>query len=366
MVKGKMMNQTPELRLVFWETTAACNLECSHCRRLEVSRELSKSDLTTEEGMHLIDALSEMGPITLVLSGGEPLFRPDIFRLARYAHQKGLRVALASNGTLITDDLADAVVYSGIQRVAISLDGADAETHDGFRRQEGSFDKAVNAFRILKKKGMSLQINCTIARHNVHQKEAIYALALELGVDALHIFMLVPVGCGASLSDRVILSAEEYEEVLGWLYEKSKQPVPHVRATCAPHYFRIIHQKAKAEGRKLEHSKSGMSAMTRGCLAGSGIVFVSHKGEVFPCGYLPLVCGNIREKSFKEIWFHSGILNQLREPDYLEGKCGVCEYRNICLGCRARAYFQNGNYMGPEPMCLYQPKRSSVSEALST
>ena len=303
-----------------------------------------------------------MGPLTLVFSGGEPLFRPDIFKLTLHAHAKGLRVALASNGTLIGEKTADDIVSSEIQRVAISLDGADAETHDGFRRQEGSFNKAVNAFRILKRKGMSLQINCTIARHNVYQKEAMYALALELGVDALHIFMLVPVGCGASLSERVMLSAEEYEEVLGWLYEKSKQPVPHVRATCAPHYFRIIHQKAKVEGRKLEHSKSGMSAMTRGCLAGTGIIFISHKGEVFPCGYLPLVCGNIREKSFKDIWNYSGILNQLREPEYIGGKCGICEYRNICLGCRARAYFQDGNYLGPEPLCLYQPKRISTPQ----
>lgn len=355
------MDQNPGLRLVFWETTAACNLECSHCRRLEVSHELSKEDLTTEEGRHLIDTLSEMGPITLVLSGGEPLFRPDIFRLALYAHAKGLRVALASNGTLVTEEVAKEILYSGIQRVAISLDGADAETHDGFRRQEGSFEKAVNAFHILRRKRMSLQMNCTLARHNVHQKEEIYKLALELNVDALHIFMLVPVGCGASLSQQVMLSAEEYEVVLGWLYEKSKNPKPHVRATCAPHYFRIIYQKAKAEGRKLEHSKTGMSAMTRGCLAGTGIVFISHRGEVFPCGYLPLVCGTIREKSFKEIWNYSSILNQLREPEYLEGKCGFCEYRNICLGCRARAYFKDGNYLGSEPMCLYQPKRVPVS-----
>lgn len=360
------MNQTPELRLVFWETTAACNLECSHCRRLDVSRELSKEDLTTEEGIQLIDELAEMNPLTLVLSGGEPLFRPDIFKLALHAHEKGLRVALASNGTLIDEGVAEKIVSSEIQRVAISLDGADAETHDAFRCQEGSFNKSINAFRTLKRRGMSLQINCTLARHNIHQREEIYGLSVALDVDALHIFMLVPVGCGASLSNQVMLSAEEYEEVLGWLYEKSKNLKPHVRATCAPHYFRVIHQKAKAEGRKLESPKNGMSAMTKGCLAGTGIVFISHRGEVFPCGYLPLHCGNVRETPFKEIWHSSGILNQLRDPEYLEGKCGICEYRNICLGCRARAYFQNGNYMGPEPMCLYQPKRSSVSEALST
>jgi len=351
------MSQNPELRLVFWETTAACNLECIHCRRLEVSREFSKEDLTTEEGFHLIDELARRDPLTLVLSGGEPLFRPDIFRLALHAHTKGLRVALASNGTLIDEEKVREILYSGIQRVAISLDGADAETHDGFRRQEGSFEKAVNAFQMLKRKGMSLQINCTLARHNIHEKEAIYDLALELGVDALHIFMLVPVGCGASLSSQVMLSGEEYEDVLGWLYEKSKRPFPHVRATCAPHYFRVVHQRAKTEGRRLDQSKTGFHAMTKGCLAGTGIVFISHKGEVFPCGYLPLVCGNVRQKSFWEIWNTSTILSQLRVPEFLEGKCGVCEFRNICLGCRARAYFQDGNYLGPEPLCLYQPKR---------
>ncbi len=348
------------LRLVFWETTAACNLECSHCRRLEVSRELSQSDLTPHEGLRFIDQLAEMGPLTLVLSGGEPLKRPDIFDLARYARARGLRVALASNGTLIDEAKADAIIASGIVRVAISLDGADAETHDRFRRQEGSFEKAVNAFRILKRKGMSLQINCTIARHNVHQKEEIYALALSLGVDALHFFMLVPVGCGADLPARTMLSAEEYEEILGWIYEKSKNKTPHVRATCAPHYFRILHQKAKAEGRRLEQPKGGMAAMTKGCLAGTGIIFVSHQGEVFPCGYLPLVCGNIRGKPFRDIWQSSTILSHLRDGELLDGKCGACEYRNLCSGCRARAYFQDGNYLGPEPMCLYQPKRFSL------
>ncbi|MBI4436680.1 MAG: radical SAM protein [Candidatus Omnitrophica bacterium] len=353
-----MVDQHSELRLVFWETTAACNLECSHCRRLEISRELSKEDLTTEEGLYLIDELSRMGILTLVFSGGEPLIRPDLFKLALHAHAKGLRTALASNGTLIDEEMAREILYSGVQRVAISLDGADAKTHDGFRRQEGSFQKAVNAFHILRRKGMSLQMNCTLARHNIYQKEEIYDLALTLGIDALHIFMLVPVGCGASLSSQVILSAEEYEEVLGWLYEKSKRACPHVRATCAPHYFRVIHQRAKAEGRRLDLRKSGMSSMTKGCLAGTGVVFISHKGEIFPCGYLPLVCGNVREKPFREIWCTSAILNQLRVPEFLEGKCGICEYRNICLGCRARAYSQDGNYLGPEPLCLYQPKRA--------
>jgi len=353
------LNQNPELRLVFWETTIACNLECVHCRRLEVAKELSKKDLTTQEAFRLIDELRRMGPITLVLSGGEPLFRPDIFAIARYAHGRGLRVALATNGTLIDEKKADEICYAGIARVAVSLDGADAETHDTFRRQSGSFEKAIEGLQRLWCRGMSLQINSTIARHNVHQKEKIYELALELDVDALHIFMLVPVGCGASLSDSMMLSAEEYEEVLGWLYEKSKNPKPHVRATCAPHYFRIMHQKAKEEGRRLEHEKTGLHALTKGCLAGTGIVFISHKGEVFPCGYLPLCCGNVREIPFREIWFYSVILNQLRNPEFLEGKCGICEYRNLCLGCRARAYSKDRNYLGPEPFCLYQPRKAS-------
>jgi heme b synthase len=343
------------LSLVFWETTAGCNLECIHCRRLEVSKTLMKDDLTTQESLGLIDSIKEVGEPILVLSGGEPLFRGDIFTIAKYANERGLKVSLATNGTLVSKAIAHDIKEVGIKRVAISIDGASEKTHDDFRRQKGSLKAALEGFKNLKAEGISMQINCTITKHNVGEIEDIYKLAVDLGADALHFFMLVPVGCGVTIANTNMLEAEEYEEVLKWLFYKSLEGKLFCKATCAPHYFRIMHQEAKKMNLKLNFAKRGYSAMTKGCLAGSGIIFISHKGEVFPCGYLPLNCGNIRNQRFKEIWENSQYLNTIRNANNLLGKCGVCEFKNICLGCRARAYFATGDYMSEEPYCIYEP-----------
>lgn len=349
-------NVENQLRLVFWETTAGCNLECIHCRRLDVSKELAKEDPTTEESFALIDSIVEAGNPILVLSGGEPLFRPDIFDIASYAKSKGLVIALATNGTLVNKEIAKKIVDSGIQRVSISLDGANARTHDDFRKLEGSFDMAVMGYKNLKALNMSLQINCTIAKHNVDQFEELFTLAEDLEADALHLFMLVPVGCGVEISEDQMLSPEKYEEVLNWFYERSKKAKIETKATCAPHYFRIMREKARDEDIKITPRTHGMSAMTKGCLAGTGVCFISHKGDVFPCGYLPVSAGNIKKEPLKEIWENSKVFKDLRNPDLLEGKCGICEYRKVCEGCRARAYAATKNYLSEEPFCLYQPK----------
>jgi heme b synthase len=362
-------NQQNQLRLLFWETTAGCNLECIHCRRLDVSKELMKNDMTTAEAFEFLDRLADFAQPILVLSGGEPLFRPDIFDIAAHARDRGLVVALATNGTLITETVAQKIVASGIRRVAISIDGADEITHDSFRKQHGSLNAALNGFRHLKKLGMSLQINCTVTKHNVHQIDTLYAMARDLGTDALHLFMLVPVGCGVQIAESNALPAEEYERVLNWMYDKSKLKEIHLKATCAPHYFRIMRQRAKDEHVRIEVSHShgkpegpghhhDMSAMTKGCLAGSAICFVSHTGEVFPCGYLPVSAGNVKRQSIREIWNDSAVFTRLRDDDQLEGKCGLCEYKRVCMGCRARAYYEeDGNYMAEEPYCIYEPKR---------
>jgi len=361
-------NHRDELRLLFWETTAGCNLECSHCRRLDVSKQLMQSDLTTAQAFQFLDNLAAFAKPILVLSGGEPLFRPDIFAIAQHARHRGLMVALATNGTLITPEVAGRIVEAGIRRVAISIDGADATTHDEFRRQPGSLAAALTGFRNLRQLGMSMQINCTITKHNVHQIERLYAMAKELGADALHLFMLVPVGCGVQIAETNALPAEEYERVLNWMYDKSKDRALHLKATCAPHYFRILRQRAKADGIRIEATHShgkpqraghhDMAAMTKGCLAGSAICFVSHTGEVFPCGYLPVSAGNVLRQSMGEIWNDSPVFARLRDEDLLEGKCGVCEFKRICLGCRARAYYESrGNYMAEEPFCIYEPVR---------
>jgi heme b synthase len=358
-----------ELRLVFWETTAGCNLECIHCRRLDLSRELMKSDLTLDDARRFIADLASFSKPILVLSGGEPLFRPDIYQIATHARDSGLTVALATNGTLITAPVAQKIVEAGIRRVAISIDGADETTHDNFRRQPGSLAAALAGFRHLHALGMSLQINCTVTKHNVRQVDQLYDMARELGADALHLFMLVPVGCGVQIAESNMLPADEYERVLNWMYDRSKAREIHLKATCAPHYFRIMRQRAAAEHIRIEATHShgkpqgaghhhDMSAMTKGCLAGSAICFVSHTGEVFPCGYLPVSAGNVKQQHLRDIWGGAPVFQRLRDEDQLEGKCGCCEFKKVCLGCRARAYYEShGNYMAEEPYCIYEPAR---------
>lgn len=314
-----------------------------------------RDDLSLAESFTFIQQLREVGHCILVLSGGEPLIRKDIFDIAQYANWQGLTVALATNGTLIDRDVASKIRKSGIHRVAISIDGSDPSTHDDFRKQPGSLAGALQGMTFCRQEGISLQINCTITQHNVHQLDPLYQLALEHQADAFHLFMLVPVGCGMSIADSHMLSAEKYEEVLNWIYDRAQEKKMFVKATCAPHYFRVVNQRAKKEHRPIGGEKQGMHAFTRGCLAGTDICFVSHKGDVFPCGYLPVPAGNIRHQSFREIWEKSPVWEGFRNTDLLEGKCGLCEFKNICLGCRARAYYATGNFLAEEPYCAYEP-----------
>ena len=373
------------MRLVFWEATAACNLECVHCRRLDVSMQLSKDDLTTAQALAFIRSLPETGRPILVFSGGEPLMRPDIFELAQAAVEVGLPIALATNGTMVDEALAQRIVDVGFRRVSMSLDGPDAATHDGFRGQKGAFDATIRGFTALRNRGMSMQINTTIARHNFPKLDAMGKLAVDLGADALHIFMLVPVGCGMELSEAVMLSPEEYEYVLNWIYDRSQEGKLHLKATCAPHYFRVMRERAKAEGKPMPtarphgaghpgsipgaatagrpagtavaHPGPDMAAMTKGCLAGQAICFVSHTGEVFPCGYLPVTSGNVKTTPLPTIWRDSRIFADMRDDEKLEGKCGVCEYKRVCMGCRARAFAETHDYLAEEPNCRYVPVR---------
>ncbi|HOJ20593.1 MAG TPA: radical SAM protein [Armatimonadota bacterium] len=343
------------LRLVFWETTAGCNLECIHCRRLEVARERMRDDLSTEEALALVESIARAGKPILVLSGGEPLLRPDLFTVARHAVGQGLVVSMASNGTLITPQVAGQVRDAGIRRVSISIDGADAATHDTFRALPGSFDAALRGLGYLRDAGVEVQINTTIARHNAEQLAGIYELARTVGAVAFHAFMLVPVGCGVQIADDQMLSPARYEEILNEFYDLSRRGELQLKATCAPHYYRIARQRARAEGIAPSGPREGMAAMTRGCLAGTAVCFVSHKGQVFPCGYLPVEAGNVRTRDFAEIWRESPLFRTLRE-DALGGKCGACEYRTVCGGCRARAYYATGDFLAEEPYCSYLPQ----------
>jgi len=366
----------PSLRLVFWETTKACNLTCRHCRAVP-ERRVGPTELTTSEAFNLIDAIARVGKPVMVLSGGEPLFRPDLFDIAEYGVATGFRMALATNGTLVDQRTAARIADCGISRVAISLDGADSGTHDRFRGLPGSHDLALRGIRNLRAEGMSVQINTTVARHNVEQAPRMLDLALELGADALHLFMLVPVGCGLEIAPAEMLPADEYERVLHWFDEQSKDCPIDLKATCAPHYYRIRAQRIEAERSRGDMSSTfiapgtrakaapslmrggghgqHLSAMTRGCLAGTAVCFVSNEGRVYPCGYLPVSAGNTRVERFEDIWHHSAVFAQLRDPDAYEGKCGECRYEAICGGCRARAYAATGSFLAEEPFCTYRP-----------
>jgi len=341
-------------RLIFWELTKRCNLACSHCRaeseNIDYDGELSLEDVT-----RVIDDITVVSKPILVLTGGEPLYRSDIFDIASYAVSKGIRTALATNGTLIDREIAQSIRAAGISRVSVSIDGSDAQTHDGFRGIPGSFDKALRGALLLRDEGVGFQFNVTITKRNIDQIDDILNFAVNSGAAALHIFMLVPVGCGVLIADTEMISSEKYEDVLNWFYDRSKNTQLEFKATCAPHYYRLMRQRAGMEGRALSMEQDGMAAMTRGCLAGSGVCFISHSGDVQPCGYLPLVTGNVLDMPFSEIWEKSELFISLRKPDMLTGKCGVCGYRVVCGGCRARAYYATGGYLDEEPYCIYKP-----------
>jgi heme b synthase len=341
-------------RLIAWELTNACNLACIHCRASAI-KDPAPDELSTAEAKHFIDELVEYKPI-IILTGGEPLLRSDVYDIAKYASGHGLRVVLATNGTLLTPDIAKRLKNVGIRRVSISIDGSTKETHDIFRGEKGAFESALRGIDILKNAGLSFQINTTITKRNLTEIPNIYELALILGASALHIFLLVPTGRGEEIESEEI-PPEEYERVLNWFYDMSKDKRIQLKATCAPHYFRIMRQRAKAEGIKITMETHGFEAMTKGCLGGSGFCFVSSKGDVYPCGYLPVLAGNIRQKPFKMIWKKSKVFNDLRDPGMLKGKCGECEYRAVCGGCRARAYADTGDYLDEEPYCIYVPPK---------
>ena len=350
------------LRLVFWETTIGCNLKCVHCR---AAAELGRSpeELDTQESRNLVDQIAAFADPILVLSGGEPLYRDDIFDIAGYANEKGLRVALATNGTLVDEQIADEIKASGIRRASISIDGLGEDTHDSFRGVPGAFHAAIEGGRLIKSRGVELQINTTVTNHNVEELESILALAEQEGATALHFFLLVPVGCGLEITEKEQITGDDYERVLNWIYDASRRSSIEMRATCAPHYYRVIRQRAKEEGRKITVQSDGMAAMTKGCLAGSGVCFVSYKGEVFPCGYFPVCAGDTRETPLEVIWKESPLFQELRDTSLLEGDCGVCEYKNVCGGCRARAYGETGNYLAEEPFCSYEPRALQVQPA---
>ncbi len=347
--------RTPNLplRMVAWELTRRCNLACVHCRA-SADRGPFPGELSTNECLRVMDEIASISKPVIILTGGEPLLRSDIFDLAKYGTNKGFRMVMATNGTLITGEAIKAMKASGIQRISISLDGPDAETHDAFRKVEGSFKGSLQGIEMAKKGDLEFQINTTITQANLHLIPDILRLAVDLGAIALHIFLLVPTGRGKELKDQKI-SGLDYEKTLHWFYDQIDKVPLQLKATCAPHYYRILRQRAKKEGKKITPKEFGLDAMTRGCLGGISFCFISHVGQVQPCGYLEVNCGNVREMPFPKIWSSSEVFQRLRNINSYQGKCGRCEFKKVCGGCRARAYEISGDYMAEEPYCIYEP-----------
>ncbi len=343
-----------DLRLIFWELTSSCNLKCKHCRA-DAQEGFVEEELSTKEIIDNFHQIRKFADPIMILTGGEPLARKDFFEIANECSKIFTRVALASNGTLINDKIVKKIKDVNIQRVSISIDGATSAIHDDFRGQIGSFNDAINGAKTLIKNDISLQINSTITKSNVNELEQLLNLALELGADAFHAFILVPVGCGIEISEDQRLSPEKLEMTLKWLLEKSieyKNRI-HIKATCAPQYYRLLHESKKKNDHKEVSGHNGMASMTRGCLAGSSVSFISSKGDVQPCGYLPIKTGNILDSSLEYIWKDSKVFQNLRTPQTLKGKCNPCAYRKICQGCRARAYAETQDYLSEDPDCNY-------------
>lgn len=341
------------LRLVAWETTRRCNLACKHCRAVAEDHPY-ENELDTRASFRLLDQIKQVGDPIIILTGGEPLLRDDIFDITAYGTKLGLRMVMAPNGTLITKETAQKMKDSGIKRISVSLDGSTPETHDTFRGLENAFENSIRGIKIAKAAGIEFQINTTITKTNLDQIPKILDLAQNLGAVAHHIFLLVPTGRGKYIVDTEI-NAKEYEETLNWFYDQREKVNLQLKATCAPHYYRILRQRSKEDGKNVTFESHGLDAVTRGCLAGTGFCFISHVGRVQTCGFLDVECGDITKQTFKDVWENSRVFNELRNFNTLEGKCGLCEFKRVCGGCRARAYEATGNYLAEEPLCSYQP-----------
>ncbi len=345
-----------DLKWLAWEITRRCNLKCTHCRsssELEVS---NHPDVPTEKAFKVLDEIAGFASPAVVLTGGEPLLREDIFDIAEYGTNKGLRMCLATNGTLLTPEICKKIISSGIKMVSLSLDGSYPELHDTFRCQPGAFRATVEAARILKEHKIDFLINSSFTKVNQHDIAECFHLAKALGAKAWYLFMVIPTGRAKELLDELI-SVDDFQEILDWHYElENNEDDIMVRPTCAPHYYRVRfehdkHKEKRGRRRKLAFSPGD----SKGCLAGQTIALLDVDGNVLPCSYLPIPAGNINEQPFNEIWSDSKLFKDFRDFKSYEGRCGDCEFIKICGGCRARAYMINGNYLAEEPFCHHVP-----------
>jgi len=328
------------LRMIAWELTRACNLACRHCRAAATSC-VPPGELSTAEALAVLDDIASFAQPTIILTGGEPLLRADLFDIARHATGLGLRAVTATNGSLLGEAAARRLLDAGVRRISVSIDGRDAASHDALRGVPGAFDASLAGIAAARAVGLAFQLNTTITTDNADQLPAIYDLARRLGAVAYHVFLLVPTGRAAAMRG-LELDAPRYEAVLNWLADRVTDSPMEIRATCAPHFYRILRQRH-------------IATHARGCLAGQSFCFISHLGDVQPCGYFDAQVGNVRQQSLRKIWENAALFRQLRDHKAYAGKCGSCEYVRVCGGCRARAYEATGNPLAPEPFCAYVP-----------
>ena len=349
--------------IVIWETTQACDLSCVHCRAC-AQPVRSALELNTVEAKRLIDEVAALEAPVFVLTGGDPLKRPDVFELVQYAHDRGVRISLTPSATpLLTRDAIVRLKECGLARLAISLDGPTAEIHDRFRRVPGSFSWTLNAVRWAREIGLPVQINTTITRHNLEYIDSMIALLETLDIVLWSVFFLVPTGRGSNID---LISSEEFEQVFEKLHQTSQRVKFDIKSTEAQHYRRFLLQRRTEEKRKGNvpsnspmigtSTPDGIGRAPRGINDGKGFVFVSHLGEVFPSGFLPISAGNVRKQSLADLYRNSPLFVGLRDTANLKGKCGECEFREVCGGSRARAYALTGDMFAEEPRCVWEPK----------
>lgn len=326
--------------LVSWNTTNQCNMYCDHCYR-DASDRLT-DELSTAEAKKLIREIKQAGFFIMIFSGGEPMMRPDIFELGAYATECGLRPVLGSNGTLITPEAARGLKQAGFMAAGISLDSLDPAKNDAFRKLENTFARTLEGVENLKAAGVPFQLHTTVMDWNDNELEAITDFAVEIGAMAHHIFFLVPTGRAVNIEDEA-LKVAQYEKTIARVMEKQKTVDIELKPTCAPQFMRVADKK----GMEVRFSK--------GCLAGVSYCIISPRGDVQPCAYMDMPIGNVREKPFDEIWRDDPVFQRLRTLEY-SGKCGYCDYKLKCGGCRARALYYHGDYMAGDTWCLYKPR----------
>jgi radical SAM protein len=371
--------------VVIWEPTRACDLACVHCRAAAQPNR-SRFEFDTYHGYKLIDQIAELKPQVFVITGGDPLKRPDLCQFIDYAKRRGLQPALTPSATpLLTREAIEEVKRYGLARIAVSLDGSCAEIHDAFRGFAGTFDRTIEAIRISREIDLPVQINTTITRKNIDDVDRMIELLETLDITMWSVFFLVPTGRGKNKDQ---ITALETEQVFEKLYAASQRNTFDVKTTEAMHYRRFVLQKKLAEmGKSLDDylvdgrigpeivslfaqaarrrgpvglTTDGPEGRPRGLNDARGFVFISHTGEVYPSGFFPMAAGNIRNRSLADIYRNSPLFVKLRDTTQLKGKCGVCEFREICGGSRARSYAMTGDPFGEEPLCLYQPARTRV------